>query len=138
MVAAPDELNNPVNLDKTLGQRLRDTRITRGLSQAELGEKIGATFQQIQKYERGINRMPASKLWSLAKALGLSSSADFFTEQPPASPSATRIDDLLKTPGAKALLYAYSRIEESHQRRLVVNLAEGLAPRWRWHDKPTE
>ncbi len=58
-------------IDIHVGQRLRLARILRGLSQDELGKKVGVTFQQIQKYERGANRVSAGRLVALAKALEL-------------------------------------------------------------------
>ena len=58
-------------IDVHVGQRLRLARILRGLSQDELGKKVGVTFQQIQKYERGANRVSAGRLVALAKALEL-------------------------------------------------------------------
>jgi len=58
-------------IDIHVGQRLRLARILRGLSQDELGKEVGVTFQQIQKYERGTNRVSAGRLVALAKALEL-------------------------------------------------------------------
>jgi len=58
-------------IDIHVGQRLRLARVLRGLSQDELGKKVGVTFQQIQKYERGANRVSAGRLVALAKALEL-------------------------------------------------------------------
>lgn len=58
-------------IDIHVGQRLRLARILRGLSQDELGKTVGVTFQQIQKYERGANRVSAGRLVALAKALDL-------------------------------------------------------------------
>lgn len=58
-------------IDIHVGQRLRLARILRGLSQDELGKEVGVTFQQIQKYERGTNRVSAGRLVALAKALDL-------------------------------------------------------------------
>lgn len=58
-------------IDIHVGQRLRLARVLRGLSQDELGKKVGVTFQQIQKYERGANRVSAGRLVALAKALDL-------------------------------------------------------------------
>ncbi len=55
---------NPV--DVHVGARVREHRVSLGKSQADLGEYLGLTFQQIQKYERGVNRISASKLWALS------------------------------------------------------------------------
>ena len=54
-----------------IGRRLREARLSRGLSQTALGKRVGVTFQQIQKYERGANRIGGSRLWSLSCILGV-------------------------------------------------------------------
>ncbi len=63
-------------IDLYLGKRLRIARITRNLSQDELAKKVGITFQQIQKYEKGLNRISASRLYKFIKILGVT--FDFF------------------------------------------------------------
>ena len=60
---------NPI--DAIVGKNVREKRVLSGLSQEELGEAVGITFQQIQKYERGQNRISASRLVELAKAVGV-------------------------------------------------------------------
>jgi transcriptional regulator with XRE-family HTH domain len=57
--------------DRHVGRRLRERRITLDLTQAELAERLSITFQQLAKYERGINRISAGRLWALARALGV-------------------------------------------------------------------
>lgn len=64
----PDGAPNPV--DVHVGSRVRLRRMLMGLSQERLGEALGLTFQQVQKYERGINRIGASRLWDLSRVLG--------------------------------------------------------------------
>jgi transcriptional regulator with XRE-family HTH domain len=63
-------MKNPIDLH--VGQRLRHRRWMLGLTQQELAQAVGIKFQQIQKYESGINRMSASRLWDVAGALGVS------------------------------------------------------------------
>ena len=58
-------------IDVMIGRRVRIARQIKNLSQAELGELVGVTFQQIQKYERGRNRIPGARLWELAGCLGV-------------------------------------------------------------------
>lgn len=72
----PDGLPNPI--DVHVGNRLRLRRTLLGLSQERLGAALGLTFQQIQKYEKGMNRVGASRLWDISKVLGVSIS--FFFE----------------------------------------------------------
>lgn len=64
----PDGAPNPV--DVHVGSRVRLRRMLLGLSQERLGDALGLTFQQVQKYERGINRIGASRLWDLSRVLG--------------------------------------------------------------------
>jgi transcriptional regulator with XRE-family HTH domain len=73
--------NRPDPIDVHVGQRMRLRRTMVGMSQEKLGEAVSLTFQQIQKYERGINRMGASRLYRLAQALGVNV-AYFFEEIP--------------------------------------------------------
>src|SRR6056297_1605539 len=63
---------NTVSIDKSIGARIRMYRKALGLSQTDLAQKIGITFQQVQKYESGANRVAASRLWDISDALGIS------------------------------------------------------------------
>ena len=60
-------------VDRYVGQQIREVRRARGLSQGDLGRQVGVTFQQVQKYERGVNRVSCSRLVQLAEALGVPS-----------------------------------------------------------------
>lgn len=84
-VRLPPGVSNPI--DVHVGSRLRARRMLLGLSQEKLGEAVGLTFQQVQKYERGANRVSASRLFEFARILGVSV-AYFFDE----------ISDALATP----------------------------------------
>ena len=70
-------------VDAHVGSRIRLRRVNLGMSQKQLGTALGLTFQQVQKYERGVNRVSASKLYSLSQTLGVSVS--FFFENMPAT-----------------------------------------------------
>ena len=65
-------VKKPNPIDVHVGSRLRLRRMMLGISQEKLGDKLGLTFQQIQKYENGRNRVPAGRLWGIAKVLGVS------------------------------------------------------------------
>jgi transcriptional regulator with XRE-family HTH domain len=69
--------DNPHPIDIIVGENLRRLRIQAGLSQTELGQCIGVSFQQIQKYENGRNRLAASRLWECAEALSVPVEAFF-------------------------------------------------------------
>lgn len=72
-------MSNPHVVDAHVGQRLRIRRNMLGITQGDLGDKIGLTFQQIQKYERGANRISASRLFEISRALDVP--ITFFFEQ---------------------------------------------------------
>ncbi|WP_413204426.1 helix-turn-helix domain-containing protein [Rhodospirillum sp. A1_3_36] len=74
----PYSSDNPDPLDIEVGRRLRLRRKLLGLSQQQLADSVGITFQQVQKYERGVNRLSSSRLWDFATILGVSVS--FFFE----------------------------------------------------------
>lgn len=77
-------------IDKRIGGNIRFHRTRQGLSQAELGEAIGVTFQQLQKYESGSNRIAASRLYKVSRALRVAVEA-FFEELSPAPARARRL-----------------------------------------------
>jgi transcriptional regulator with XRE-family HTH domain len=72
---------SPTDLDIGIGQRIKAHRMTIGMSQEKLAEMIGISFQQVQKYERGINRIAASRLQSVARVLGQPIEAFFEAEE---------------------------------------------------------
>ena len=72
----PDGSANPIDIH--VGNRIRSRRALLGISQEKLAKELGVTFQQIQKYERGMNRMGSSRLWDMAQVLGVS--VNFFFE----------------------------------------------------------
>ncbi len=118
------------SVDATVGRRLRDRRMVMGLSQSTLGDAVGLSFQQVQKYERGINRISASRLYQFAGILDVS--VDYFFEPllynedsqellPPGTDDPTRMREIL------ALVRAYYAIEDSSVRRGVFELTKSLA-----------
>jgi transcriptional regulator with XRE-family HTH domain len=116
--------------DAEIAKRLRALRLQRGLSQSELGNVIGVTFQQVQKYERGANRISASRLQRIAEMFDVP--VTFFysdLELPPGGPSSapTTVEfDFLQTAGALRLVRAYSRINNAGIRLKLLKLAEHL------------
>jgi transcriptional regulator with XRE-family HTH domain len=113
----------PDPLDVMVGAKIRIFRIHRGVSQTDLAEQIGVTFQQVQKYEKGINRVGASRLSRIATVLGVSIGELF---EPPGDKLAdlTSPFRLLAEPGALRLLKAYTRTSDPCVRRAVIELAE--------------
>jgi DNA-binding XRE family transcriptional regulator len=68
---------NASAVDKYIGARMRKLRHTLNMSQAQLGDELGVSFQQIQKYEKGVNRVSAARLYSICKVLNISLSSMF-------------------------------------------------------------
>lgn len=110
--------SQPHPIDMAVGARIRLTRKARGVSQQALAEAVGLTFQQIQKYERGANRVSASKLAEIAAALQVSVSELFGTDAA-ASGLTDELADLLGAPGALELLKTYGRLRRAQQSALV-------------------
>ncbi|MCI3131848.1 helix-turn-helix domain-containing protein [Phenylobacterium aquaticum] len=107
-----------------MGERIRGLRRRRGLTQADLALAVGVTFQQIQKYERGANRVSASMLGRIAKALE-SSVADLLDETVGVA-DLRAIEELLQEPGALDLLAAYRRMPHGPSRAKLVAFVESL------------
>jgi transcriptional regulator with XRE-family HTH domain len=116
----------PDPLDVMVGAKIRIFRIHRGISQTDLAEQIGVTFQQVQKYERGINRVGASRLSRIATVLDVSIGELF---EPPGGKLAdlTSPFRLLAEPGALRLLKSYSRTSDPCVRRDIIEFAEATA-----------
>jgi len=116
-------------VDVHVGARMRQRRTLLGMSQEKLGTAVGLTFQQIQKYERGANRVSASKLWEIAAALK-TPVAYFYDGLGLNDASAAQRDAaqefLLSTEGIE-LIAAFPRITEPAVRRKIVELVRVVA-----------
>ena len=125
----------PNDVDRQVGSRVRMRRMLIGMSQEKLGDALGLTFQQVQKYEKGTNRISASRLQQIAHVLGVS--IDFLygggASQPERdglreAPSPAYDAELLTSDGLK-LLRAYREIKDRKVRRRLVELAQALVER---------
>lgn len=116
------DVTDPVDL--FVGERLRAARLTSGLSQAELGKAMGLSFQQVQKYERGTNRISASMLMRAGKALSVPV-ADFFPPEDLDLKSSERIE-LGAIRGGSALA-EYFLTMNSAQRVVLLQVAQEFA-----------
>lgn len=116
MPLKPETLRHPV--DTAVGARIRMTRKARGVSQNALAESVGLTFQQIQKYEKGANRVSASKLAEIADFLKVPV-AELFGADGAGSGLTDELAELLGEPGALQLLKTYCRLPRSQQSALV-------------------
>lgn len=118
------ELSPAEELDRGIGARVRHIRKLRGMTQTQLGESLGVTFQQIQKYERGANRISTSALILLARALDVSPGALLGVD---GAARATPDLSLLSEDGAYELVQAVGQIGSNEQRRIVIDLLRELA-----------
>lgn len=130
---------NPI--DVHVGSRVRLRRMLLGISQERLGEQLGLTFQQVQKYEKGINRIGASRLFDLAKVLSVP--VQFFYEDVPAAAATSGhaghaagfgergsdnyMFEFLNTREGLELNRAFARISDPKTRRAVLDLVRTLA-----------
>ena len=115
-------------VDVLVGQNIRICRLQKGLSQGELGQQIGVTFQQVQKYEKGANRVGASRLNQIANVLGVSLPSLF-----DGAPTATEDESghsprfLLSKPHSLRLLQGFEKIGNEGTRLALLQLVECLS-----------
>jgi transcriptional regulator with XRE-family HTH domain len=120
----------PNQIDINVGARIRLRRQLLGFSQTRLAESLGVTFQQVQKYEKGINRVGASRLQAIATVFDVPVS--FFFEDSAApevdgGPLENDFTQFLETTEAIALNTAFAKIEDSEVRRKVISLVKSIA-----------
>ena len=122
------------SIDKEIGSRVRMRRVSIGMSQEKLGDMLGLTFQQVQKYEKGTNRISVGRLVDIAKILGvdihfffngiksIKADAGFAEEDTP-----PYISDVMSTPEGLQLIRTFTGIKNSKVRRSIVQLVAALA-----------
>ena len=123
----------PNPIDQHVGSRVRMRRLMLAMSQEKLGAALGLTFQQVQKYERGANRIGASRLQQMSHILQVPV-AFFFEGAPDASDgsngsalSMAQIDDFVSDPDGLRLMRAFLRIDNAALRRRIVMLVQEFA-----------
>ena len=124
------KIPNPI--DTHVGSRVRMRRLILSMSQEKLGDAIGLTFQQVQKYEKGTNRMGSSRLVQIANVLKVP--VTFFFEGTPGqskldgkAQSPAFISEFLATSDGLALTKAFMRIKDAKLRRSIVQTVEVIA-----------
>ena len=139
----PEREHRPSPIDVHVGSRVRLRRTLMGMSQERLGDALGLTFQQVQKYERGVNRIGASRLFDLARVLDVPIGF-FFDDMPPEMGGVARSrfgvtsgfaeaqdgfeDDTLHRRETLELVRAYYRITDTAVRKRVFELIKSLSP----------
>jgi transcriptional regulator with XRE-family HTH domain len=110
--------------DIAIGQKIRLRRVEMGITQDELGKKLGVSFQQVQKYEKGVNRVGAARLQQVADALSVPVTF-FYT----GDTKTHEVESLLFLDSSFSLrlLRAYAKIKDQRTQRQLVSLMESLA-----------
>ena len=122
------KIGNPV--DRRVGARIRMQRMVRGHTQSELGKAVGVSFQQVQKYEKGVNRVGASRLQQIANVLAVA--PDFFfggtsIKGVSGSKEIAIIEEFISSRDGVAVYRAFTKISGAKMRRSIVSLVEELA-----------
>jgi transcriptional regulator with XRE-family HTH domain len=125
------------NIDKQVGSQVRARRQALGMSQSKLAEAVGLTFQQIQKYEKGANRVSASRLQQFSNILGVQ--VPFFFQDSPSSssqrkmksadPAITHVSEFISSADGQDLMKAYMKIRDAKLKRAIATFVEELAAR---------
>ena len=126
-------VKSPDATDAGVGEKIRSQRLVRRLSQTDLGKKVGITFQQIQKYEKGVNRVGAGRLQRIAEVLDVPVSF-FFEGASGHGPEADNINEglgFLESAAAVRVVRAFAEIKDQQIRRAIVTLLEELAAQHR-------
>jgi transcriptional regulator with XRE-family HTH domain len=125
---------SPNPIDKHVGSRVRMRRMMLNMSQEKLGDALDLTFQQVQKYEKGTNRIGASRLQQISQILQVPVS--FFFEGAPhlpghsgtgEAPSPAYVSDFLATTDGLSLTKSFMKIKSGKMRRRIVELVEQIA-----------
>ncbi len=127
-------VKSPDQVDVEVGQRIRIQRNALGLSQTELADQLGVTFQQVQKYEKGVNRVGVGRLTKIAKVLQLPVTNLLGVDDSLGAKSKGRDETelplkLLTVPGAQQLLRAFGTLTDGKMRGSIVQLVERAAAR---------
>jgi transcriptional regulator with XRE-family HTH domain len=118
---------DPDSIDRIVGRNIRICRMQKGLTQTELADELGLTFQQVQKYEKGTNRIGSGRLMRIATFLGVPVTALFKGSDDMVDIDKQSIFDQLARPHANRLLQAFGRIDRDGLRLSVVQLVEEIA-----------
>ncbi len=117
-------------IDRRIGVRLRMRRLTLDMSQEQLAVRLGVTFQQVQKYEKGHNRIGAGRLQQFAEILQVPVSfffEDFAAPGATQAPSSSELSDFLATADGQTLTRALMNIRDAGERHCIVILLEAMA-----------
>ena len=112
--------------DIEVGRRVRALRLERNMSQTALADRLGLTFQQVQKYEKGVNRIGAGRLQTIAEIFKVSIT-DLFADAQPSAHGQQSVYELVDSAAALRLLRAYTRLPNSKMKQALVQMAVAMA-----------
>jgi transcriptional regulator with XRE-family HTH domain len=114
-------------IDRVIGRNIRVHRLAKEMSQTELGERLGLSFQQVQKYENGDNRVGSGRLYQIAAILGVHVSTLYKGGERAGKADGSGLLDLLTEPQSVRLIRAFAKINDAAVRRSLLRLAEKFA-----------
>ena len=124
---SPKDVGRAAELEREIGARIRARRRQLGLSQGELADQLGVSFQQVQKYERGTNRVAASTLAAIALALGVG--VGWLVGEDTPQEGELELLSALSRPGALEILEAFNAIPDLRGRNALLAIAEEMSRR---------
>jgi transcriptional regulator with XRE-family HTH domain len=119
--------NSSTDVDALVGERVRSRRLQAKMSQATLGEALGVTFQQVQKYEKGTNRIGSGRLFKIAEVLQCDVTEFYDSVRNNPTIVSTPFSKFLATNEGVAIIEAMVKIKSQALRRAVIDIAEKLA-----------
>jgi transcriptional regulator with XRE-family HTH domain len=119
--------HSSADVDALVGERVRSRRLQAKMSQAKLGEAIGVTFQQVQKYEKGTNRIGSGRLFKIAEVLQCDVTEFYETVRKDPTITSTPFSRFMATQDGVAIIEAMLKIRSQSLRRAVIDIAEKLA-----------
>ena len=127
--AAPTRVSKvgPSAVDRTIGRNIRFQRVRQGKSLEVIAQALGVTYQQVQKYEAGVNRLSGLRLERIAKALGVSIMTLLDGVDAPAAEGVPTVAGTLSDPETVRLIQAFNRIADAELKRHLLALVEKLA-----------
>jgi transcriptional regulator with XRE-family HTH domain len=117
----------PNSIDKHVGQRIRARRMVIGLSQEKLGAELGITFQQVQKYEKGTNRIGSGRLQQIANTLAVPVAYFYEGQEVEGVPRVERPEDLVVDRDCVTLLKAFNTLEDRKLRDALISIAQAMS-----------
>jgi transcriptional regulator with XRE-family HTH domain len=117
-------------IENHIGKQIKMLRLSRKISQKELAKQMGITYQQVQKYENGLNKISVSRLWQVCNIFEISPNYLFeniLSEAPRATKSAPLIPNSLATSQDMKLMLAFKKIDDSSKRALMIKVCQAMA-----------